>query len=62
MLDMISTNAVAKPIARAFIAVFETASTGHMPSTWTNTGFSFQRPLMNSSVLLLEEAIAHSSR
>jgi hypothetical protein len=46
----------------SFIAVFDTASTGHIPSTWTNTGFSFQRPLMNSSVLLLlAAAISYSS-
>ncbi len=33
MFDISNTNAVANPIAKALIAVLETASTGHMPST-----------------------------
>ena len=40
-----STNVVAAPIASALTAVLVTASIGHMPSTCTKTGFSFQRPL-----------------
>ena len=49
MLDMTRTKSVASPIAKAFKAVLETASTGHIPSTCTNTGLSRQTPLMNSS-------------
>jgi hypothetical protein len=52
MLDMTSTNSVASPMASAFLAVFDTASTGHMPRACTKTGFSFQIPLTNSSVPL----------
>jgi hypothetical protein len=50
MFDMSKTKVVASPIANAFSAVFETASTGHMPNTCTNTGLSFHSPLINSSV------------
>ena len=48
MLELINTNMVAKPIAKALIAVLVTANAGHMPNTATKTGFSFQSPLMNS--------------
>ena len=34
--------------ARALIAELVTASIGHMPRTWTNTGLSRQIPLMSS--------------
>ena len=37
MLEESSTKLVASPIVRAFIEVLLTASTGHMPSAWTNT-------------------------
>ena len=58
MFDIKRTNAVAKPMASAFSAVLETARTGHMPNTCTNTGLSFHTPLMNSSVdgLFINEA------
>ena len=38
-------------MASALIPELVTASTGHMPSTCTNTGFSRHSPLMKSSVL-----------
>jgi len=47
-LEPTRTNKVASPIARALIAEFVTASIGHMPSTWTNTGLSRQIPLISS--------------
>jgi len=50
ILDISNTKAVANPIARAFFAELETASEGHIPNTCTNTGFSRQTPLINSSV------------
>jgi len=47
-LEPMSTNRVAPPITRALMAELVTASIGHMPSTWTNTGLSRQIPLTNS--------------
>ncbi len=49
-LDSTSTKVVASPMASALIPELLTASTGHMPSTCTNTGFSRHSPLMKSSV------------
>ncbi len=48
-LDPTSTKNVAMPIARALMAELVTASIGHIPSTWTNTGLSRQMPLISSS-------------
>src|SRR6056300_1281234 len=63
VFDNTITKVVASPIASALIAELVTASTGHIPSTCTNTGFSRHRPLMNSSVdVIFSGLIATASR
>ena len=48
-LEQTRTKRVAAPMARPLMALLVTASDGHMPSTWTKTGFSRHRPLVNSA-------------
>src|SRR3990172_4302447 len=48
MLPKKSTNIVAMPIARPFIAEFVTARVGQSPSTSLNGGISCQSPFVNS--------------
>ena len=44
-LEPSRTKAVAPTMATLLMAELVTASAGHSPSRWTNTGFSFQNPL-----------------
>jgi hypothetical protein len=46
MFDMSSTNVVAKPIPKPFMAEPVVPSVGHMPNSRTNTGFSLINPLL----------------
>ena len=46
-LEHISTNVVASPIDRPFMADVVVASVGHIPRRSTNVGFSFTMPLIN---------------
>jgi hypothetical protein len=41
-IKKVSTNRDAPHMAKTLIAMFVTASAGHIPSTATNTGFYFQ--------------------
>jgi hypothetical protein len=47
VLEKAKTRAVAIPIQSAFIAVTETARSGHNPVASTSTGFSFNKPFVN---------------
>ncbi len=47
-LEAVSTKSVARPMASPLATVFVTASAGHSPRSWTNTGFSRQMPLERS--------------
>ena len=45
--EPVNTKVVARPIAMALRTLLVMASVGHMPSTWTKTGFCFQSPFRN---------------
>jgi hypothetical protein len=48
--EQTSTKVVASPMAIPFFAIVVTASVGHIPSSVTNTGFSFISPFTSSAL------------
>ena len=46
MLDIVRTNAVARPMHMPLTAEVVVARVGHMPKTRTQVGFSFMRPFI----------------
>ena len=53
ILLRMSTNMVARPISRPFMADVVVARVGHMPSTSTKVGFSLRSPLVIRPNLLI---------
>src|SRR6056297_3265451 len=51
--EAMRTKVVARPIDRPLIKEVVTARVGHIPRTWTNTGFSFQMPLTKSFSIII---------
>ena len=48
--DMTSTNMTETPMAKQLMTLLVTARVGQVPSTMTNTGFSFQNPRSSTSI------------
>ena len=48
-LEQVSTNTTARPMVSPLMADVVTARVGHIPSSMTSMGFSFQNPFKNST-------------
>ena len=52
IFEHISTNIAESPIVKALTTLVVKANVGQVPSTSTNTGFSFKMPFISVAVLL----------
>ena len=60
ILDIVSTNNVARPMPNPFIAEVVVPSVGHIPRTRTNVGFSLIIPLVIKLSLLIWDLLFFS--